>query len=55
MAERFVVALVVVFGVVALVLVDMVIFSEDVAAPGVIVAMTDELEVIVELVGTVAF
>jgi uncharacterized membrane protein YqhA len=54
MAERLVVALVVVFSVVALVLFDMVVFSEVVAALGVIVAIAKELGVIVELVGTVA-
>jgi len=50
MAERVAVALVAVFSVVALALVDMVMFSEDVTAPDVIVTIADAL-VIVELVG----
>ena len=55
MADKLVVALVVVFSVVALVLVDIVMFSEVIAAPGVIVAIAEELVVIVELVGTLEF
>jgi len=52
MVERWVVALVTVFSVVALALVDTVMFSEDVTSAGVIVTVADALDVIVELVGT---
>jgi len=52
MAERLVVESVAVFSVVVLAPVDIVVFSADVKAPGVIVTIADALVLIVELVDT---
>ncbi len=55
MTEKLVVALVEVFSVGTLALVETVMFSKDVAAPGVIVMLADALVAIVELVDTLEF
>jgi hypothetical protein len=54
MTEKLIVVLVEVFSV-TLALVEAVMFSEDVAAPAVIVMLADTLVAIVELVGILKF